>query len=1132
MAASAAPASAWAEIRGRLDALRRSDQRISALQGLLFLGAVSAILMSLVMGVEAILWLKPTGRTLLFGACALLVGGLFFRWCIGPFINLPGDDLLAKRIDHQYPELNDGVTTVLQLWQQREQGTPYYSSELLDAALADGIRVSRGIDFLAADDRWRVTRAGKVFAASLLVPILAFAFWFTPLAGALNRFAHPLTDFPVPVRTQLTVSPGDLEVSVGGQATITVETAGEIPTTATLHLFNEEAREQTVSLSSMSPSTFSHTLRDLKSSTVYQIEAGDAISPRYRISVVDHPDIASLHLFFEYPSYTRLASRTTSDGGGDLSAIKGSRVMVEVESTQPLAFARIEFENQNEPLPMVISGTKAQANILVSEDRRYRVLLENAEGRVTPDPPVYQITALPDHTPDVAIITPGRDVNLTENMMVSLMITGVDDFGFNTMNLVYQKGAEGEPAKKVIPVERGVTTFSEPYVWDLAGLELFPGDVVSYHVELFDNDTVSGPKRGVSQTYTIRFPSIAEIYDQLENTQKEQVTDFEEMLKSQEKTRERLKEISDQLAQQPELDRANKQVLSWEKKKEIESLVAQQEQMAESALKAAEAMKQAMDQLGEQDSQSTELIEKMNQLRQLFNEIATPELMKALQDVRDAMKKMDSKKLQASMKDFSAEQEEFMKRLERSLSILKRLQAEQQMTAAVRKTEELLKRQEELKYATQDTERKPSDQTKQDLAKKQSELQKDTESLQKDLDELAQSMENIENAPSEGVKDVAQSMRKQNLTERMGKISGQLSSGQMASAAEGQQQVSENLAEMSQQLQEMKEQMAADERQEIAEAIRQAMRQLVQLSKEQEDLLDRTGQPGGLKSRMQDLSDDQQGLFKGTSQVADQLVETSQKSFFISPEIGQSLGESLNRMQSANNGLTQRERGTATGQQAGAMQALNQTVLALQKAMSDMNSSGSSTGMMEMLQQLQAMAQQQSGVNDQMNQMMDGQKSGKKMSQQDRAQMSRLASQQEAIRKSLEQIQRENQEEKQLGGRLSEIEREMRETIKQLQQQQVDPQLVQRQQRILSRLLDSARSMREKDYEEKRMAKPGDETMRTNPPGALPADLLSIDKVLRDDLLRSVRDGSYPAEYETLIRAYFRALSDTPKERN
>lgn len=1132
MAASVAPASAWAEIRGRLDALRQSDQKISALQGLLFLSAVLLLLLPLISGIEAIFWLKPAGRTLLLGAGLLTVGALFIGWCVRPYLKVSGDDILAKRIDQHYPDLNDRVTMAVQLWRERERGSSSHSAELLDAALAQSVQATRGVEFLAADGRWRVARAGKSFGAAALAPVLAFAIWSTPLSNALNRFAHPLTDYPVPVRTHLTVSPGDLDVSAGGQVTITAETAGEIPETATLHLFSEGAPQQTIALSTVSPSTFTHTLRDLRSSAGYQILAGDAVSPHYRITLVDHPDIASLHLYYEYPSYTRLAPRTTSDGGGDISAIKGSRVMVEVESTQPLAFARIAFENQNEPLPMVISGSKAQANILVTEDHRYSVLLENAEGRTTPDPAVYHITALPDHTPDVAIVTPGRDLNLTENMMVSLMITGVDDFGFTTMNLVYQNGADGEVLKKPIPVERGITAFSEPYVWDLAGLGLFPGDVVSYFVELFDNDTVSGPKRSVSQTYTVRFPSIGEIYDQLENTQKEQVTDFEEMLKSQEKTRERLKEINDQLAQQPENGDGKKQTLSWEKKKEIEALVAQQEQMAEGAMKAAEAMKQAMDKLGEQDSQSVELVEKMNQLRQLFNEIATPELMKALQEVRNAMKKMDSQKLKASMKNFSAEQEEFMKRLERSLAILKRLQAEQQMMAAVRKTEELLKRQEELQYATQDAEKKPSDQTKQELAKKQSNLQKDTESLQKDLDELAQSMENIENTPSDGVRDVAQSMRKQNLAERMGKISQQLSSGQMASAAEGQQKVSEDLSQMSQQLQEMKDQMESEQKQEIASSIRQAMRQLVQLSKDQEDLLDRTGQPGGRKSRMQDLSEDQQGLFKGTAQVADQLVATSQKSFFILPEIGKALGESLNRMQSASSGLTQRNRGAATGQQAGAMQALNQTVLALQQAMNSMNSSGSSTGMMEMLQQLQSMAQQQSGVNDQMNQMMDGQQSGKKMSLQDRAQMSRLASQQEAIRKSLEQMQRENQEEKQLSGRLSEIEREMKETINQLQQQQVDPQLVQRQQRILSRLLDASRSMREKDYDEKRLANPGNETIRSKPPNTVPANLLTIDKVLRDDLLRGVRDGSYPAEYEVLIRAYFRALSDAPQEKN
>ena len=44
---------------------------------------------------------------------------------------------------------------------------------------------------------------------------------------------------------------------------------------------------------------------------------------------------------------------------------------------------------------------------------------------------------------------------------------------------------------------------SQPFVWDLSNENLYPEDVVSYRIELFDNDTVSGPKRAVSRTYTL-----------------------------------------------------------------------------------------------------------------------------------------------------------------------------------------------------------------------------------------------------------------------------------------------------------------------------------------------------------------------------------------------------------------------------------------------------------------------------------------------------------------------------------------------------------------------------------------------------------------------------------------------------
>lgn len=1118
------------EFRARLESLRRKDRSVAVVQGVLLCVAAAVVLLALTSGMEALFWFRPPGRTFLAVSALTVVGALFVWRCGLPLLRPPPDDMLAHRVDRRFPELNDRTTLLLQLWRQHEKGAQPYSAALLDAAIAENVHATRHVDFTAADDRIRIRQAGKTFAIPLLAVSVVFAGLYTPLSASLYRLSHPLTDFPVPSRTRLSVSPGDMEIAAGAPVTFTAEVSGEIPETAVAELSVAGKPWKTVELARLSPTAFSATLHDLTASTEYVVKAGDAESRSYRISVIDHPDIAALGLSYQYPAYTQLAPKTTADGNGDILAVKGTRVRIEVEATQSLSLARIEFDEQ-ESLPMVVAGTKAQANLPVLHDTPYRIILQNREGRANPDPPVYRITAQEDRYPDVMIVAPGRDTQLTENIMVAMNVAGVDDFGFSAMNLVYQKGTEGETSKKFIPIEMRSTTFSVPYVWDLSGLGLFPEDVVTYYVELFDNDAVSGPKRSVSQTYTVRVPSIVEIYEQLENTQQAQVDDLEEMLRTQEEAQEKLRELNRELAEQEQTGNPEeKREMSWEKKKEIETLLSQQEQMAQEVLDAAETLEKAMEQLSEQDMQSMELIEKMNQLRELFKEIATPELMKALKDVREAMKKLDSQQLKESMKDFELEQEEFMKRLERSLSILKRMQTEQEMLAAIRKTEELLKRQEELQYATQEASRNPSEQAKEELSKKQGELSKDAQALQKDIEDLADKMEQIENTPAEGMRDVARSVQRQGLSERMNRIGQQLSVGQMTPASQGQQQVSESLAQTAQQLQQLQEQMESQQREQIAEEMRQAMRQLLKLSLDQESLRDRTTGPGGRNARMQDMAEDQQGLQKGASGVADQLVATAQKSFFISSDIGRALGETLTRMQSASNDLAQRNRDNAAARQTDAMEALNQSVMALQQAMNDMNASGGASGMMEMLQQLQSMAQQQSGINDQLSQMAEGQQSGKKMSMQERAQIARLAAQQEALRKNLEQMQREHREESQIMKRLSEVEREMKETIHELQQQQVDPELVQRQQRILSRLLDASRSMRERDFDEKRMATPGGDDLPQLSPAALPSSLTGFEKMLRDDLLRSMRDGTYPPEYEALIRAYFRSLSDTPRE--
>ena len=43
----------------------------------------------------------------------------------------------------------------------------------------------------------------------------------------------------------------------------------------------------------------------------------------------------------------------------------------------------------------------------------------------------------------------------------------------------------------------------ETFKWDLGSLGLAPGDRMSYHLEIWDNDSISGPKKGTSQTYML-----------------------------------------------------------------------------------------------------------------------------------------------------------------------------------------------------------------------------------------------------------------------------------------------------------------------------------------------------------------------------------------------------------------------------------------------------------------------------------------------------------------------------------------------------------------------------------------------------------------------------------------------------
>ena len=89
----------------------------------------------------------------------------------------------------------------------------------------------------------------------------------------------------------------------------------------------------------------------------------------------------------------------------------------------------------------------------------------------------------------------------------------------------------------------------------------------------------------------------------------------------------------------------------------------------------------------------------------------------------------------------------------------------------------------------------------------------------------------------------------------------------------------------------------------------------------------------------------------------------------------------------------------------------------------------------------------------------------------------------------------------------------------------MNPETLQRQERILSRLLDASKSMRERDWEKKRRAETANEVSKRSP-GELDPSLLDPRQGIQRDLQRAVQEG-YRRDYEALIRSYYENVQKT-----
>src|SRR5690606_13251163 len=178
---------------------------------------------------------------------------------------------------------------------------------------------------------------------------------------------------------------------------------------------------------------YDFTIYALREAASYYVTAGRLKSAEHRIDVVDLPGIESFKVTYDYPGWTGLANRE-EEGGGDVRAVAGTQVNLEVTTTAPLEGPLLVVDGDNAELKQ--SGATSRGGFAIKQDGHYRIATRFL-GEIVPLTPDFAIEVVEDLKPEIRIVRPGRDYRATAIEEVPVRVEARDDFRVDSLALHY-----------------------------------------------------------------------------------------------------------------------------------------------------------------------------------------------------------------------------------------------------------------------------------------------------------------------------------------------------------------------------------------------------------------------------------------------------------------------------------------------------------------------------------------------------------------------------------------------------------------------------------------------------------------------------------------------------------------------
>jgi hypothetical protein len=1063
----------------------------------------------------------------------------------------------SKKVGENFPEVKDRLSNSLFLV-ENSQGTNF-SNELISANIEEVYSSSERIDFTNYVSFKSLKKPFIIFLSAVFIWALSLVVFPQTMLGSMNRLVNYNYNFLLnDLGIAFIVTPGNVEVSKGENVNIKVLISSTKPTDINeITLVKKEITKDGSEILSdkkdvkiSADKSFNAVLENVNNDIIYYVEYEGVQSDEFRIKTNDNPLVKNFKITVTPPGFTSLPPKYLADNEGEIFCMQGSSIYFDLKSNKPLSEAGIILEGKL--IKFNVTDAGASGTITANTDGSYKFYLKDKNGAINKNVVTYNIKVIPDEPPSITIIEPNEsNFVLTGQRDILLRSRISDDYGFSSLKLAYKKFNGGNIASSSanynfinIPIQNLTARSLEiPYIWNLPGIS--SGQTIEYFLEVTDNTGHSVK----SDTRTITYKSLSDALKNTEALNKELKTDVNNSLQNLNDVQKELQELKK--------DAQRNEDLGLNDPKQKQELENKLNDLQKNLNSTQQKLEQSVNEMKQRNELSEKTLEQYMELQKMYNKINTPELQEMLKKLQEAMKKNNSDEMKDALKNFKFDEEAFKKYLEKVMELMKKIENMQKFGELTQKLDEITKKQDELKNETKSSDK--NDQNKlNELSQKQKDIKEQTKEFQEELKKLIEELKKQKEMSAEDLEKIRKKMEQKQIENKMNKSSEDMKKGDKNSSEDEQEEISQDLNEMNEEMMDAMENMMDSQSQQkkMMEKMGNIKKDLEELSKRQQELKDKTEDLEKNQKQEFDKNKKEQGnLQSDLAKTIDDVMNLSKSGVQIKPEMGKELGNAFNKMDKAGKELGEQDKDGATSDQGDAKTSLDKAGEMMGEMMKKMGQQGkdgkdgkgkgNSGRMGELMQQLAQMIQQQQGVNGQMGKMGKDGKKGKdgkdgkgdesgegELSEQQKGDMQRLQMEQQQLSKSLEELNEELKKEQERSGEkilgdLNQVQKEMQEVIKDMQNNNVTDKTIEKQNRILSRMLDAQLSQREKDFEPKRESKPGNNMVRQSPPEIILSGPNSFN-ALKEDILKLQKEG-YTDDYEILIMKYLQKVNSQPK---